>query len=231
MPQSRLTSGKKRFLLSACILLLLAAGVFLLRGRQYHLLSLIGVVLACLPFLLRFEQKRPKARELVVIAAMSAISVSGRVLFAFVPGFKPVTALTIITGSALGPEAGFLSGALTAFVSNLFFGQGPWTPFQMLIWGLIGFLSGLLPQLLEKRWFLLLYGVLSGLLFSLGMDVWTVLAIDNSFSWSRYSAVLLTSLPFAAIYAASNVVFLLLLYRPIKRKLDRLKEKYGSRPL
>ena len=77
---------------------------------------------------------------------MSAISIAGRSLFIITPGFKPVAAITAITGFSLGAEAGFLTGAISALVSNMFFGQGPWTPFQMFMWGIIGFIAGLLGK-------------------------------------------------------------------------------------
>lgn len=228
------TAGGRRLLFTSLTIFILipaviAGGVFLLRDRRYNLISILVALLACLPFFLSFERRRPQARELVVIAVMAAVSTAGRVLFAFVPGFKPVTALTVITGAALGPEAGFLTGAVTAVVSNLFFGQGPWTPFQMLIWGLIGYFAGWLGRagLMERGLVQALYGVLSGVAFSLAMDIWTVLTLDNAFRLSRYLAVAAASLPFMAMYAVSNVIFLLLLGGPIGRKLARLRTKYG----
>lgn len=228
---------KKRRWVSALLVfvgipLLIACGVVFLRDRQYTAISLLIALLGCLPFFLAFEKRRPQARELVVIAVMSAISVMGRLLFSFVPGFKPVTAFTVLTGGIFGAESGFLTGAMTALVSNLFFGQGPWTPFQMLIWGLIGWFAGILGKhnWLDKRWVLVLYGIISGGAFSLCMDIWTVLSVDAAFSWARYGAAVLSSLPFMATYALSNVVFLLLLYGPVGKKLARLKTKYGIGP-
>jgi energy-coupling factor transport system substrate-specific component len=97
-----------------------------------------------LPFVFAFEGRKPQARELVVIAVMVAITVAGRAAFFMTPQFKPVSALVIISGAALGAESGFVVGALSGFVSNFFFGQGPWTPWQMFAFGLIGFISGLL---------------------------------------------------------------------------------------
>lgn len=228
------TPGSRRRWLSGLLLLvgvpaLIGLGVFLLNDRQYTIVSLLIALAACLPFLLTFEKRRPQARELVTISVMSALSVMGRVLFAFVPAFKPVTAFTVVTGGIYGPEAGFLTGAVTALVSNLFFGQGPWTPFQMLVWGLIGWIAGWLGRsgLLDRRWMQILYGGISGVAFSLCMDIWTVLSVDGAFTWSRYGTVVIASLPFTGMYALSNVIFLLLFYRPIGKKLKRLKRKYG----
>ena len=96
-----------------------------------------------LPFFLVFEKRRPRAREIVVIAVMAALTICGNLLtYLFIP-FQAGTALVIVAGVSFGPEAGFLVGALARFVCNFFQGQGPWTPWQMFCWGLLGFLAGL----------------------------------------------------------------------------------------
>lgn len=203
-------------------------GALIFRERQSAWISLAVAALSCVPVAILYEKKETDARELVLIAAMTALSVVGRVLFAPLPGFKPVTAFVVITAMYFGGEAGFMTGALTALISNFTFGQGPWTPFQMAAWGLAGLLAGALSGPLRKsRALLAAYGALSGVLFSLLMDVWTVLFADGYLNLSRYAAAVLSSLPFTAIYAASNIAFLLLLARPIGKILDRVKTKYG----
>ena len=99
-----------------------------------------------IPLGFAFENRKPKARELVIISALCAIGVAGRTAFFMLPQFKPVAAIVIISGVAFGGETGFLVGAITAFVSNFFFGQGPWTPWQMFSFGIIGFLAGIMFQ-------------------------------------------------------------------------------------
>lgn len=209
--------------------LVLYAGVTLLGDRKYYIISVLLVLLACVPIFLRFERRKPQPREMLVIAVMVAISVAGRGLFAVTPGFKPVAAITAITGIYLGAEAGFLTGALSAIVSNMFFGQGPWTPFQMFTWGLIGYVAGLLGKTgkMESKWALTLFGILAGVLFSFGMDVWGAVSMTGLFSWQAYRAALVTALPFTVMYAVSNVIFLLLLTKPIGEKLQRIKRKYN----
>ena len=139
-----------------------------------------------------------------------------------------MTAVVIITALYLGGEAGFLTGALSAIVSNLFYGQGPWTPFQMFTWGMIGLLAGLFARwLLKNRILLCVYGAMSGVIFSAIMDIWTTMMRDGAFSWSFYLAALTTALPVTLVYLVSNVIFLLLLTRPMGEKLERVKEKYG----
>ena len=209
--------------------LLIAAGVVVLHDRKYQIISILLAFLACVPFFISFEMREPNVREMVVLAVMTALSVAGRFLFAMVPGFKPVTAIVVITAIHFGPQAGFLTGALSAVLSNIYFGQGPWTPFQMFVWGLLGLLAGLLAKhgWLQSRLALSLYGLFAGAAFSLLMDVWTVLAMDGTFSPMRYLVAVSSSFFFMAIYAVSNVVFLLTLSEPIGEKLERIKIKYG----
>ena len=108
------------------------------------------------------------------------------------------------------------------------FGQGPWTPFQMFSWGLIGLLAAFFSVPLKKsKLALAVFGVFSGIIFSLLMDGWTVLWAEGTFSVSRYLAFVVSALPVTAIYAVSNVLFLLVLAAPIGGKLDRIIKKYG----
>ena len=159
---------------------------------------------------------------------MVAVSSVGRFIFAAMPGFKPVTAVIIITAMYFGPEAGFLTGALSAIVSNIYFGQGPWTPFQMFTWGFIGLLAGLINK---KGWLnhwvgLLTAGALSGILFSMMMDIWVVFDAAGRFNLALYGTKIISALPFTATYAMSNVGFLLVLNKPVGRILARIKKKY-----
>ncbi|MBQ9543877.1 MAG: ECF transporter S component, partial [Clostridia bacterium] len=135
--------------------LTLAAAAFLPDNKQYWLAALALALLAFVLFVSGFEKKKTGSRRLVSVSILSALAVVGRLI----PFFKPVSAIVILTGMYFGPEAGFLCGASSALVSNFFFGQGPWTPFQMVAWGLIGLFSGFLSKPLEKsRVFLLLWG-------------------------------------------------------------------------
>ena len=136
--------------LAAALMILLAVpltifvGYYYLGDRKYYFISMLILLETMLPFVLVFEQRKPQPRELIVIAVLCAIAVAGRAALFMLPQFKPVVALVIIAGVAFGGEAGFLVGAMTAFVSNFFFGQGPWTPWQMFGFGIIGFLAGVL---------------------------------------------------------------------------------------
>ena len=220
-------------IISYILLLLLVpavviAGAVLFESKLYSWISLCIALIACVPFFMTFERRDAGAKKLVLIAVMVALSVLGRIIFTPVPGFKPVTAMVIVCAVYFGSEAGFLTGALTAVISNFYFGQGPWTPFQMFVWGLLGFVAGLLCVQLKKHISLLLvYGAAAGFAFSLLMDVWSVLWMDNSFNLSRYLAAVASSFMFSLIYAISNVIFLLILSKPVGKKLDRIKIKYG----
>lgn len=198
-------------------------------GRQsYPVVSAVVAVLACVPFFLTFEREK-NTRKLVLLAVMVALSVAGRFIFAPIPFFKPVSAIVILAGMYFGAQFGFLTGALSAVISDFYFGQGPWTPFQMFAWGLIGLLAGLLSNsLIKNRILLIIYGAFSGVLFSLIMDIWTVLSLDGGdFNISRFIAATTTALPIIGIYVVSNVIFLLILSPLFNKKIERLKTKYG----
>lgn len=215
-------------LLMVLIPVVVVGGALLFQEKHYAWIALCVAVLSCLPLFLCFEHRESTAKELIILAVLVTISAVGRFIFAWVPGFKPVTAITVIAAIYLGREAGFVVGALSAVVSNFYFGQGPWTPFQMFAWGFLGFLAGVLAQPLKRRkiW-MCLYGVLAGILFSAIMDVWTTLWADGTFNITRYLAACISAIPFTIEYAVSNVIFLLLLAKPIGEKLERIKRKYG----
>lgn len=216
----------------------LGIGVVLFKGRKYNIISIAVALLACVPNLLFFEKGKADTRRMVVIAVMVAIASVGRVLFAPIPSFKPVTAIVVVTGIYLGSEAGFFTGALTAVISNMFFGQGPWTPFQMFSWGILGFIAGLplLQNILKasvqgkksvSRVPIVVYGAAAGVLYSMLMDVWSTLNLDGTFNLLRYLVLLGTGIPTTVIYIVSNIVFLLIAAKPIGTRIERIKIKYG----
>lgn len=184
-----------------------------------------------IPFAMIFEKRKPQARELVLIAVLTAIAVAGRGAFFMLPQFKPVVAIVIITGVSLGPESGFLVGALTGFVSNFFFGQGPWTPWQMFCFGIIGFLAGILFQkgiLKKTRLSLCVYGGLSTFFIYGGIiDIGSLLMFTSKFSWKALLATYISGFWFNIVHAIATVFFLYILSQPMLEKLDRIKIKYG----
>jgi len=199
-------------------------GTLAFDDKLYAYASIAVCCLSLLLFIAGFEKKKTGTRRLIIVAVMVALSVTGR----FIPFFKPITALCVITALYLGGEAGFLVGATAAVISNLYFGQGPWTPFQMLAWGLIGLVAGLLAAPLKKsRALLCVYGALAGIMYSFIMDVWTVVWYNNVFDLSLWLSALVTAIPHTVVYSVSNVLFLWLLAKPFGEKLERVKLKYS----
>ena len=207
-------------LVPACVVL----GALVFDEKRYAFVTMAVTAFALALFVVGFEKKKTGTRRLVLCAVMIALSVVGR----FIPLFKPITALTVITAVYIGAESGFFVGALSAVISKFFFGQGPWTPFQMFAWGMIGLVAGIMgSQLKRKRLWLVLYGIAAGVIYSMVMDVWTVMWYDGGFSLEKYGAAILTALPYTALYAVSNGVFLWLIAKPFGEKLQRVKIKYG----
>lgn len=211
--------------------LLLFFSVKIWSGRKYLLCSLIVVVAAMLPFFMMFEGRKPKAREIMVIAVLSALGVAGRAAFFMVPSFKPVAALVILSGVSFGGEAGFLVGSLIILVSNIFMGQGPWTPWQMFAFGMIGFLAGILYQkgiLKARKTELCIYGFLSVFLIYGGiMNPASILMSYGYLTKSTLLAYYISGVPVDLVHAISTVIFLWFLSRPLLEKLERIKTKYG----
>lgn len=216
------------FIILAMIPIVGAIGIFVFDNTKFMLFATLIAVLSCIPFFLSFEKKETNTSRIVLIAVMTALSVGGRVLFSFFPFFKPITAIVVICGMYLGAEAGFMCGALSAFISNFIFTQGPWTAFQMFAWGIIGFIAGLMHNAFkENKFSLCTYGGISGFLYSFILDINSTLWLTGTFSIESYIKISVSSLPYTLIYAVSNVIFLLLLITPIGKKLDRVLTKYG----
>ena len=237
LPVEKRKLSRRTTAAAASILLLipvtLFVGVYYLNNQRYGLVSVL-VLLECMaPFFLVFEGRRPQARELVVIAVLCAISVAGRAAFFMLPQFKPVMAMTIISGVALGGESGFLVGALSMLVSNMFFSQGPWTPWQMFCMGIIGFLAGVLFRkglLRRTRGSLGAFGVFSAIVIYGGiMNPASVLMWANAdtLTWKVLLTYYVTGFPMDCVHAFATLFFLLIAAEPMLEKLDRIKLKYG----
>lgn len=191
---------------------------------------IIVCILACVPFFTSFEKDSgaDSSRQIVLVASITALCVASRIIFAAIPGFKPVTAIIVVAALYLGPQCGFMIGALTALLSNFYFGQGAWTPMQMLAWGLCGFFAGIFSnRLIKRRVLLLIFGALSGIMFSLIMDIWSILWIDKGFNITRYFVMVASSTPSMITYIVSNVVFILIIEKPFGIIMKRIKSKYG----
>ena len=226
----------KRTLLGAFLILLLIPltiyiGVFFLGDRKYYFISLLIILETMIPFCMVFESRKPKARELIVISVLCAIAVSSRAAFFMLPQFKPVVALVIIAGVCFGGETGFLVGSVTGFVSNFFFGHGPWTPWQMFAFGIIGFISGILFKkgfLRKTKASLCIFGFLATFIIYGGiMNPSSIIMWQNKINWDMIESAYIMGIPFDLVHALGTAFFLWFISHPMIDKLERIKVKYG----
>lgn len=205
------------------------AGCAFAQFEQTALLTLAVVVAAVGVFFANFEASRPALRQIVPTVVLGALAAAGRILFAPIPDFKPVSAICIIAGSVFGRQSGFMVGALAALVSNFFFGQGPWTPWQMYSWGLVGYVAGALAQrgLFERKPLLYAYGFASALLYGLLLNGWYAVGYVHPLTWPAVIASFASALPFDLMHAVATVAFLAALYAPWRKKLARVANKYA----
>ena len=226
----------KRTLFATFLILLLVPltiyfGVSFLDNRKYYFISLLIILETMIPFFMVFESRKPKARELIVISVLCAIAVAGRTAFFMLPQFKPVVALVIIAGVAFGGETGFLVGAVTGFVSNFFIGQGPWTPWQMFAFGIIGFIAGILFKkgfLKKTKASLCIFGFLATFIIYGGIiNPASVIMWQSKITWEMIISSYIAGMPFDLIHALSTAFFLWFISKPMIDKLERIKVKYG----
>ena len=207
-----------------------------LRGRWYYLTATLVILEAMLPFFFTFESRKPQARELVTIAVMAALAVAGRVAIP-VPNFKAITGIVMIAGIAFGPQAGFMTGAISAFASNFFFSQGPWTPWQMMAYGAGGFLAGLIFHNRQYRirrnpiaytFVLAVFGFV-GIVAFVGplLDCCTIFTSGSTITPIFALSILASGLPHNVTHGMGCAATMLLLSKPLLDKLDRLQVKYG----
>ena len=232
-----------RFWLSLAIMVLLvplAVVLFTRLKQSFYLSGLTIIVLTIAAFFLHFESRKPQARELVLLAVLCALAVASRAAFGFVPHFKPMLAIVMLTGIAFGPEAGFLCGAISGFASNFIFGQGPWTPWQMFAYGIGGMLAGLfaLCGILKKSprawrdggWRdilgLTVFGFLC-ILLVVGPLLDTSTFFMAGFSTSSPLAVYLAGVPVNCVHGSAVALTMLLFGKPLLDRLRRIQIKYG----
>lgn len=217
----------------AVFLLLIPLTLFLgkqLSGRSYYITGTLIIAELMIPFFMVFEGRKPQARELVIIAVMCALAIAGRVVIPL-SHFKAIFAVIILTGIAFGPEAGFMVGAISAFVSNFFYGQGPFTPWQMFAYGAGGMLAGFLFRrnwLPRKNWVMALFSFFTVVLW-IGplLDSSHVFLMMSRFSWTAIFTVLTSGLYVNVCQALCTAAILYLLGNPLLEKLERVKVKYG----
>ena len=221
---------RKKIITAVCLVLMITLLIVSARaGTTYALPALLLILLTLVPFYASFERRRPQARELVPIAVLAAVAAVARIIFAPLPDVKPTSAVVILAGMALGPPAGFMTGATAALASNFFFGQGPFTPWQMFAWGLMGFTAGRIGRTRLGRHLpaVCVFGFIWGFLFGWIMDVYQVLGFVSPISFRSVCLTFAASFYFDLTHAGSNVVFLLCIARPWMKILTRVRRKYG----
>jgi energy-coupling factor transport system substrate-specific component len=179
-----------------------------------------------------FERTRPDARIVALVATLAALAIVGRIAFAAVPNVKPSTDIVLVAGYALGGAPGFVVGAITGLVSNFFFGQGPWTPWQMAAWGVTGVLGAVLAVVTRgriRRWQLAVVCTVIGFVFTVVQDVGDWVTYSGH-SFSQLLTYVGTGLGFDAIDAAGCLIFALAfgpsLLRAIQRFALRIQVKW-----
>lgn len=187
-------------------------------------LTMLVAAASLVLMLVGYERSRPGLRQVLPTATLAAVAAAGRVLFAPLPYIKPVSAIAILAGSVLGRRNGFMVGALAALVSNFFFGQGPWTPWQMYAWGLVGYLSGVIP--LGEGRSVYVWGVASGLLYGAILNGWYVVGFVRPLTWQGTLAAYAAGIPLDAIHGIATAGFLVLVWGRWRRALQRVVAKY-----
>lgn len=210
----------------------LASGV-----DQAALLMLAVVALVLVLFFAGYEADRPALRQIMPTLVLAALAAAGRLLFAPVPDFKPVSAIAIIAGATLGRRCGFMVGALAALTSNFMLGQGMWTPWQMYAWGVIGYLGGVAADHgaftradgSVRRPALVAAGICSGAVYFAVINAYDVIGFVRPLTWEGALARMLAAAPFDLMHAFATCVFLLVLYVPWTRRIARVVRRYDLR--
>lgn len=214
---------------SIVVLVLLASSILFFQHNAYLLVSFVIIACTMIPFFARFEIRKITGREVVILAILAAIAAVSRVPFAGLPSVQPTSFVIIVTGLVFGAESGFMVGAIAAIVSNFFLGQGPWTPWQMYGWGMMGMMAGLLRNTwwMKKMWGKLIFGFIWGYLFGWFMNAWIVVSNIENMTWEFFISIFVGSLYFDLAHGISNVFFLLIFSTSWIKIMNRFKKKYG----
>ena len=205
---------------------------YLLGDRKLYIASVIIMIFAMVPFFVSFEGSKPDARYLAILAVLTAIAVISRLAFIWLPSFKPMAGVIIMIAMAFGPQAGFMSGALSMIVSNIIFGQGPWTPWQMFCYGLIGFIAGFLvnARILSEKHVIrssIISFILVTVLSSVILDTSSLFLMVSNVSWGSVLTVYSAGIFLNMMNATASALCVFQLLKPFMAILNRPKLKYG----
>ena len=197
---------------------------------NYYIVSVVILIASMLPFFVSYEQKKITARDITLTATLIALAVVSRAAFYLVPQVKPIAAVVIVSAVCLGAHKGYIVGAFSAFVSNFIFGQGMWTPFQMVALGTVGLLAGLIFRCLKvNRYTLSIVGfVLATVVYGAIVDMSTVLsAYGNNVTLKGALSIYASGAVFSLVFGGATAVFLFLFGMPFITKIERISKKYG----
>lgn len=184
------------------------------------------VVLTCIVFFWEFEAAAVSSKEIALVAMLGTISAVLRVPFAAIPNVQPCTYLIICSGLVFGPVAGFTVGAITAIVSNFFLGQGPWTLYQMIAWGLAGVSAGYLGKFNVNKALLVGFGALWGYLYGWITNIWFWTAFIYPLTLNTFIITQINTVWFDTFHAVGNAVFLGALGVKTITILQRFKKRF-----
>jgi energy-coupling factor transport system substrate-specific component len=178
-----------------------------------------------------YERSRPTSQVVALVAALAALAIAGRIAFAAFPNVKPTTDIVILAGYALGPAPGFAVGALTALVSNFWFGQGPWTPWQMAGWGLCGILGAALAVARPRagRFTLAAVCALAGIAYGALLNFSLMATYGGDLSLQRFLALESRAIPFDAAHAIGNATLAFIAGPAMVRMLTRFRQRFEWR--
>lgn len=217
-------------LLLALCAVIVVLGTVVFYDRRYYIVSIGVIILSLAAAFISFEHRPQTTRRLIILAVLVAVAVAGRAAFYMLPQFKPCAAVIIVAGAVFGMEAGFVTGALTGFLSNFIFGQGPWTPWQMFAFGAVGLLAGLIFDKMHVRpgrIQLAVFGFLSAaVVYGVIVDTYSVFSFVSDVSLTAVLSVYASGVVFNLIHGAATAFFLAVLGVPLIKKLDRLNMKY-----
>jgi energy-coupling factor transport system substrate-specific component len=220
----------KKVSIYATVFLMIALIMFTLIKREAENLSLLITAAVFLSLVLSyayFEKSKLGTKEIALIATLSTFAAAARAAFAALPNIKPTTFIVAVSGYVFGPYEGFLIGSTAGFISNIFLGQGPWTPWQMFSWGLIGAISGFLGKrknrLSAESFSIICF--IYGFLFNWIMNLWHVLGFIKPLNLKTIALAYLSGLTFDVMHAASSFIFCMLFYDSFLKVLKRFKRR------
>lgn len=198
---------------------------------SWQLTSFVILAVVLLGGFAWYERSRPPSQVVALVAALAALAIAGRIAFAAFPNVKPTTDIVVFAGYALGPAPGFAVGALAGLVSNFWFGQGPWTPWQMAGWGMCGVMGAALALGVRNAGRLSLAAVcgVAGIAYGVLLNFSLMATYGGDLSLERFLTLEARAIPFDVAHVVGNVAFALLAGPAMVRMLTRFRQRFQWR--